>query len=363
MEGKKIKTKTSETERTVILLAALILAVIIAAVCIHIGKVIQENRVVLTVNGEPVIAREFVSRMNAKRAEVYQYFHEKYNAEPGKYFWSTDFNGEKPADIVKKKALDECVKIKVYQVLGKQLGLVQDISYSGYLKALKQENKRRMEVVRNNGVIYGPQQYTEEGYYSVLFTDLVHDIKDLLNERLPVTEEEIEQYYDRAIKEGLYKKVEKTEIEVIKISFSPGDEKTIELAEQKAGEIQNKYLSGKSFSDLSKEYEHDASVDFYTQIFDSSTQRSDYNPENHLFTETATSLEPGKVSDVFMFNNSFYVVKCISKTDEGFYSLDEVRQSITSVLKDEKFSAYMNNLIDKAEISVEEKIYSKMKVK
>ncbi|MFC5531432.1 peptidylprolyl isomerase [Cohnella yongneupensis] len=320
--------------------------------------------VVATVDDEPITVKELMPKLIAHRSEVLAYFKNKYNAIPGVGFWTSSFDGEIPSEMLKKAALDECVAIKVQQIAGKEKGLVKDISYSQFLKDLKKENARRKTAIENKKVIYGPEQYTEAVYFSILFSDLVHKLKGKADERLIVSEEEIKQYYDNAIKENKYKKAGKVKVEKISFAFTAGDDKSKKAAEEMAEEVRKQFANGHDFKNLSDLDGNNAEikVQFGEQIFDSTTIREDYMPATHEFTEQAIGLSIGQVSEVFEYNNAYYVVKSIEKTDEGFNNLDEVNESIKQLLQDKKYNSYVDNLVKHATVVIYNKVYRKLEL-
>lgn len=76
----------------------------------------------------------------------------------------------------KEKILKETIDIKSKQILIKEYGIREDISYKTFIKNLDEENKRRVNAKGNNEVIFGPEKYSEYQYYTYL---LQRDMKEL----------------------------------------------------------------------------------------------------------------------------------------------------------------------------------------
>lgn len=58
---------------------------------------------------EEITIKELMLKLSSHRSEVFDYFYNNYNAVPDENFWETELEGEVPAEILKKAALDECV--------------------------------------------------------------------------------------------------------------------------------------------------------------------------------------------------------------------------------------------------------------
>lgn len=136
-----------------------------------------KNEVILTINGESVTKAEFLSIMSSLKGSIYSRFAQKYGVSDSENFWNTSFNGEVPIDILKEETVNKLKVIKVEQILMKNNGIASDISYEGFLQALKEENQRRKKAVSQNEPIYGPVQYDELVYYDVLHQNRLERLK------------------------------------------------------------------------------------------------------------------------------------------------------------------------------------------
>jgi hypothetical protein len=142
---------------------------------------------IATVNGEPVFLPEFTLHTNALKTLVVGDFRKRgggefetgnWKLETGNWMRSCDVTT--PAEALKKRTLETLIRIKTVQVCAKKAGLVSDISYQGFLVALKAENARRIKVKESGGIIYGPVQYSEEVYYNYLYSNLEIRLKEYL---------------------------------------------------------------------------------------------------------------------------------------------------------------------------------------
>lgn len=132
----------------------------------------KENSFVATVNGDPISVIEYKNTLANKRADIFTYFSQKYHAEDSNDFWTKNFGDEVPIVLAKERALAECVSVRILYALAQKEGLIQDTSYSAFLKALRAENKQRKEAIDKNQVIYGPVEYSEGNYFAYILSNM-----------------------------------------------------------------------------------------------------------------------------------------------------------------------------------------------
>lgn len=166
---------------------------------------LQSDSVVAVVDGEDVTLGEFMLQARALRSGVINNFRITGENEFGNGFWSQKYDGTMPMDVLKKKALDTLVQIKVQQISARKAGIVDDISYPGFLKAMKAENKRRLAAKQAGKVIYGPVQYSEEVYYNYLFSNMVNSLKErMAGPVFMINDEKLKEIYEME-KDSLYR--------------------------------------------------------------------------------------------------------------------------------------------------------------
>lgn len=138
-------------------------------------------QVVAEVAGEPVTAAEFTARMADHRTEVASDFYDRHGADPNQPgFWSAQYGSTTPRAMLRQRTLDALVEIKVQQVMARDAGLVDDIGYDAFLRQLEEENQSRRQRLDRQEPIFGPQQYTEETYFSYTFDRMVLDLTSAL---------------------------------------------------------------------------------------------------------------------------------------------------------------------------------------
>ncbi len=100
-------------------------------------------------------------------------------------------------EAVREATLKQLARIKVEQIYAKQLGVIDDISYEGFLRSLKAENTRREKAFKNNEIIYGPVQYNERDYFAYVYSNMVINVKRKLEtEGNFITENDVRTFYE-----------------------------------------------------------------------------------------------------------------------------------------------------------------------
>ena len=140
--------------------------------------------IVAYMNDSAIDAREYQLFLNDAKAQTAAYFKQHYNADDSPSFWTTSFQGEVPLEKAKELALDRLKEVKVQQLLAKQYGLLDDLSYATFLDKWTKENQRREQALKKNQVIYGPRQYDERGYYTYIFSNLVLQVKTVFQAQI-----------------------------------------------------------------------------------------------------------------------------------------------------------------------------------
>jgi hypothetical protein len=310
---------------------------------------------VATVNGEPVTVREFDRFVRKGRARVFSHFAAKYGMKDHKGFWSTPVDGVAPIDMLRKMAMDECVRVKVQLIMARDKGILDDVSYAAFLKRLDEENRRRKAAKDRGEVIYGPVEYSEDTGFAHWFSLTTIELKRrFAKDDLDIDDETLRKFYD-ANKEQ-YKRPDRVTVHAL--MAGRGDE---------ARAVLDKLVARKrpdeSLEDLFKQAPGD--VGFHEEVFgDESAQRGEDEPLIYELEAAANGLSPGKVTDVMPYEDGYMVVQCTERKDMGYYVFDD---ELKSVLKDRfidrEFELRTDSLVKSAEVSVKAEVYKEVKVR
>ena len=197
-----MKRKMKTVPKLIVAAVALILFTITGLLIVNNLTVTDDNETVLTINGEPVSKAEYLFVMSGLRTGVFSYFAQKYNTDESKGFWEYKFDGEIPADVLGKRTLDALRKIKTEQILMEKNGIMNDITFSGFLKQLKEENERRKAASEQNLPVYGPLRFEEKMYFDYLHSERIQKLKKNLSLNiLSLKDEEINAEMEKSVAE------------------------------------------------------------------------------------------------------------------------------------------------------------------
>lgn len=321
------------------------------------------SNAIATVNGEPIAVNEFRLFMEKNRANVYSYFKQKYGVDDSSHFWTTEINAEIPMNVLKQWAMDEATKIKVQQILGKQHGIIQDISYAAFLKEFKQENKRRQEAVEAKKVIYGPHQYDEQGYYNYILSGIETQLKETLSKKdLAVSDDQVKAYYE-ANKDTLYKNQDTIQIQKASISFIGKDITDVSAqklqVKKQMNLVKERLDQGKSFGEIASQLrsENQVSLALQDMKLDGSSIRSN-SILYPVLMETANKLAEGKYSEIYEEDNAYNIIQCNRRINEGYRIFNEIKDSIKAIFIKKKYEEWIDKTLKAVKVEINQKVYN-----
>lgn len=314
---------------------------------------------VARVDGEPISVRLFERQVAANRARAFAHFRQRYDAEDGPGFWTTSHGGETPLDWVKKRALEESVRIKLEQMLAREMGVVEDIGYAAFLESWDRENERRRKALAAGEPIYGPTEYGEDTYFSYVFSNTVIELKRRLGRKeLAATEEELRAHY-REVKDELYKQGDRVSVWAVKAPFEAGDASR-EGAKVRIEEMKALAAGAGSLAQLAARSGGEASV--AEEVFDDASARFDWARRPRM-REEAMKLSEGETSRAFEERGAFWVLKCAARERLGHMPFDEVRQNVRARYVDEKYAEMIEGLAASAEIEINRDVYDGLRAR
>jgi len=346
------------------LLAPAVIAMVLSFATVASSNEHPDTWVVM-VNGEPISVRLFQRRMVRNRASAYQYFRQKYGAEDSADFWTTPYDGEAPLEWIKQKTLDECVRIKIEQVLARDHGVIADAGYGAFLSSLERENERRRKALAAGEPIYGPQQYAEDTYFTYSFTNMVLELKKRLSKggELFALDATLLAYYE-SVKDELYDRGDRVTVWAIEISFGQREGESEGLTREEArAEIEGvkaRLDRGDRFEDLAGEYNDSGSLNERTM--DDDTARFDWRRRPHT-REHAMKLGEGEASDIFEEGGAFCILKCAERNDLGYMPFDEVKGNVRTRYTDEKYEEMADRLVRDAQVEINRPVYDRITVR
>jgi hypothetical protein len=371
---KKSKMKTIQKNKRKLRFSRKTLLIIFSASALSIFSLLflrglniltSRNNYIAKVNGEIISMEEFERQFNMSKANVTNYFHEKYGVQMGKYFWTTNINGEVPLEVAKQRTLDECVKIKLQEKLAKEKGILADISQEAFLGGMKAENDRRSKAIKSNQPVYGPKQLDENTYFSYFFNNMIIKLKEKLAEKeLKATDEELEKHYT-SVRDKLYTYEDTIKISMITLAVGEEEKVNSEAKEERLEiikELKERLDKGEDFEKVLKDATSKGIKGLTTtaRTLDKDTARNN-SREEPLLLDAVNNLSPYGISDVFEENSSLNIAKCIDRKEGGYKSFEDVKENVKSSYINERYDEIIRNLIKDASIEVNDKVYQSIK--
>ena len=162
-------------------------------------------------------------------------------------------------------------------------------------------------------------------------------------DKVEVSQEEIKTYYEVNIDDFVIQEQLRARHLLIKVS-PDADPQGVEEARKRAEEILARAKKGEDFASLAKKYSEDPPT---------AEKGGDlgYFPRGRMvkeFEEAAFSLKPGELSTVMRTQFGFHIIKAEDVKQERTQSLDEVRKSIESTLRDQKARELAERSVEEA---------------
>jgi hypothetical protein len=327
------------------------------------GGVAMEKDTALFVDKYPVSREEFRWFMQQERAGVFQYVKTKYNLDYGKGFWDHDCEGTTPKAILHKRTIERVVSEKVQQILFKELGLIQDTSYSVFLDNLEKLNREREKAVQQGRVIYGPVRYTQLQYYGHWMANLQIQAKEKLSqEQFGVTEQKLRAFYDEH-KCDIFKMAELLTLEMVTIQVTEqsNPKKNAELLEATARKILSKIKGGRGIEQIIQGYVDRKDIKVSYRRFDeiNDDRLSEIFTDSENFKKVK-ALVPGQSVKLTVSENTVYVVKCISKTSGSYLPYENIKAVVKTKYLDQQYDQLVGDMVKKANIEINQKILEKV---
>lgn len=197
MKSNKKQKKICRQHVRVWMITGLILTMVMLSAAAVPASEMPDDTVVAKINGLPVQMREFMLMVNKNRSEVFSYFKQTYNAEDSETFWTDQFEGESPSELVKQYAIDELKETKTEQALAIEYGIIENGDYDKFVTEWKAENERRKAAKANNEVIFGPVEYREMDYFNYVHSNVIVELKKMIREmEFNFSESDYLQYYE-----------------------------------------------------------------------------------------------------------------------------------------------------------------------
>jgi len=223
-----------------------------------------------------------------------------------------------------------CIRRKIEQIVAKEFGVIADPSYQASFAEWKKENERRKKVKAEGGIIYGPVQYTEDGYYDYRFSMMVLKVKEKLGEKYTLTEQVLRQEYTK--NKQRFKRRDSVDVEIITADDSlPGVRTNLDV-------------NGR----ISKWMEENKAQRSVIHVDDAS--RSLYSEDDSQLLAFADTAREGAVSTWLKKGQGWRLLICRSRKDAGCVPFEEVQGILRTKLIDRKYEEMIAARLKKASV-------------
>ena len=146
------------------------------------GTAEGEEVTVASIDGTAVSAAELRHWMLRERAAVARHFFFAHGVTDAADLWREEFGGESPARMLRERALEAIVRIKVQQRLANEKGVSVATDFLEIMEERAAVNRARRERIERGGVVYGPPAFTPRGYIDQVLDRMAGDLKARLAE-------------------------------------------------------------------------------------------------------------------------------------------------------------------------------------
>lgn len=330
------KINDSESNNLQIKLLIILLITIVLTTIFLIGN--KKANIDLKIGEMTIENEQFVQVMNDKKNEVVQYFTKNYNATVDDSFWSQDFSGEVPSEMLYDKTVDELRIIEAEYSLAQEMSYVDLIDYSSFLSRMEIENAIRAERTKNGEAVYGLKEYNKDLY--LIFERDIFEKNYTSNDKNPgmeITQSEIDKFYEDN-KETMFLKNDSIEFNYIQIYYDLIELSDTQITEFKKdlNEAHQAIIStNQSLSDVVDKNESLKEYFGYEKI--DSYELSSKGKYIGDIIDIALKYDAGQTSGVIDQNGSLFLVEVLDHTYYDYLDKKEVEASISKTLREEKY--------------------------
>ena len=307
-----------------------------------------KDSIVAYVNGECISADEFRLFVHKHRAHVFSEFRERHGIEDSKDFWTTPLGDRTPIDRLRQVALEDCVRSKMYLLMARDKGILEDVTYTGFVNRLAQENRRRKEAVARGQVIFGPVEYGESTGYAHFLSLLCVDIKKKLAEQFSGMDEDVLQNFYEANKER-YRSPGRVRVQML-VAQSP--EEKADLKRLAEARLPNETLAELHQRKPSSVRLIEATLGDREQAF------REEDPVLNNLLEEVRYLGAGECSQLIEGEKSRYLVQCITR-DRARY--EEFGGAFKHIVREhwveQEYERALASMVKTAEVRINQPIY------
>lgn len=309
-----------------------------------------EEAVVLTIDDYPVTVSEFQVFLQNNKALTAGYFKRMYDADYGDDFWTSTYGGENPLHYAKRQTIEDVKKLKVEQIVMKEHGIIEDLSYRAFLKKLAEENDGRQRKIRNNEPVYGPKTYGANEFYSytqsINYQRLVETL--VQQERTSLTDAELKPLYEQVKRDYFHKGFD---FDYEKMVAANGTEAVDTLqglrnsASAARGDIGQDQLP--------------AGIRVETLHLDMEERSKDDDMARYLHNAFLT-MQPGDFTEIIPTDAGAVTYRLVAVRDKGYEAYEQVKAPLIQIYVQKRLEQEIDQRIRDADVQINEEVLAQL---
>ena len=349
--------------------------VIICAVAVFLASIngLSVSRKISTVGGNDVTEAEYKYYLEMIKDQMIS----EAGENAGDDYWNSDIDGKKASEVAKEKAMDELIRVETAVVKAKEAGVTLTQEQASNARSIvNADDAATKEQLKELEKKTGADKYQiadimektflSSAYYQSLSqqenSPIKPDdetVKNAANEKYAVVKHVLisntPQQDAAAAADGAAEPAEEVDTEQYAAD-----------AKAKAEEVLAKAVKGDNFENLIKEYGEDpgmeTSPDGYV-IDETGATLDGTGSMIQEFTDGTFAVKPGEVNpNLIESTYGWHIIKRYPLPEDG-EDLTKILSTASNSIMSDKYTEYLDGLKDSMNITINEKIYNKIKVK
>lgn len=306
---------------------------------------------VLKIADQPVFADEWRSFLQQQKSAATVYYTKNYGCTTfDEQYWRTEYDGRTPLDYARKLALDALIDDCMILQEARDKSLIDAIDLRTLKKEWQAFNEQRQSAAEN-GVIYGPLQYSFENYYRHLISNLRNSLGELLTTNTPFTETELQGFYQK--NRAMFTNA--GDMQAVGLRIEGDEVAAYDLMLQAKQDISN----GMSFEEACARYAASGEPEPFEFTF--LNEKATMHGQSEIYTACSSTGE-GELSDIVQTQQGCYLFLITQKNKEQVLNYEEVKNRIRDILAAEKLEVHLKTLRDSCKIQIQEQLWEKIQM-
>lgn len=254
-----------------------------------------------------------------------------------------------PCDMIARQAVQTLQEYYAVVTLAQERGYLADGSFAGLKAQLEEENRLRSEAMNVGEIFTGLTAYDLEQYISYRADGLRRQFcDDTTNPEMQIPEEEILRRYE-ADKNRLYVIEDSLELHYLAVDTWGMSNDTLAALKQDLQTLVQKVSAGESLASAVTQMTH--LQEYYGELVMDGNQYAMYARGYGDLLAFSADLDTGDVSQVLEPDGGLFLIECVSRTPNGYQSLDAVRSVVLQNLRQERYYALIAERKDLVSVS------------